>query len=812
MKKVFNTIFSVKVASLLSIIFILAQIKATLLPSETESWRLVYASVWFEIILWLLAAELIVVMLRYKVYKHLPVFLLHAAVLVMLIGAFFTRYIGYGGTMHIREGQASSVMVMRSVTNPEDVKLFNLGFSIKLDKFVMKKYPGSMQPASYESYVEVIDGSKHFKYHIHMNHVLEYDGYRFYQASYDRDEHGTILSVNHNILGDIVTYLGYIMLALGFLTSMFYKKGKFQTTVRSLKKGGLFAFMFVALLGAQQANASLVNSNLQSKAAAKAFSHLVVESHGRIEPADTLNADIVNKISKTSGIKGMNYNQIVVGMIADPADFSNLPMIYIGHPKIISMLHADSNRVAYNLFFNADGSYKFRKLTNDALRKSPAKRSKFDRELLNVNERVYIAYEVFNKSIFRIFPSQSSNNNSIWYSKNKLADLAPKVAHGYSILFSNLIEAIQSQNASSIDAVVSKINKIQKKYSPSIMPSKNRLDMEILYNHLHIFSRLMLVYLLLGIIIILFGFFEIFKQKRFFKLEKSLLLLGTVGFIFYTANIILRWYVESHAPWANAYESIVFIGWGSAFASLLFFRKSMMALGSGLFMAGMFLFVAHLDSIDPQITNLVPVLNSYWLLLHVSIITSSYGFLGVGAMLGLLNMILFTIRDKKNVDNQIKQISDITYLALYMGLALLTIGTFIGAVWANQSWGRYWSWDPKETWSLITIIVYALVIHTKMIPSMNNRYAFSLFSTLSFYSVLMTYFGVNFYISQGLHSYGQGEGSLGGAAGLFGILDAIFNLSWSKFTWAISILPLWFWIGILIFLIIAFKGYKNRKL
>jgi cytochrome c-type biogenesis protein CcsB len=252
------------------------------------------------------------------------------------------------------------------------------------------------------------------------------------------------------------------------------------------------------------------------------------------------------------------------------------------------------------------------------------------------------------------------------------------------------------------------------------------------------------------------GFIEIIKQKRYPKVEITLLILGYLGLILHTANMILRWYVAGHAPWSDAYESIVFIAWGSAFASLIFFRKSMLALGAGLFVAGMFMMVAHLNNIDPQITNMVPVLKSYWLLIHVAVITSSYGFLGVGSMLGLLNLILFILEKKYNLQNQIKQLNNIIYISLYIGLALLSIGTFLGGVWANESWGRYWSWDPKETWSLITMIVYALVIHTKMIPEMKGEFIFSLESFLAFFFVLMTYFGVNFYIAQGLHSYGQG--------------------------------------------------------
>jgi cytochrome c-type biogenesis protein CcsB len=232
-----------------------------------------------------------------------------------------------------------------------------------------------------------------------------------------------------------------------------------------------------------------------------------------------------------------------------------------------------------------------------------------------------------------------------------------------------------------------------------------------------------------------------------------------VGFLFHTFGLGIRWYVAGHSPMSNGYESMIFISWVTLLAGFIFSRKSSFALAATAVLAGMTLMVAHLSFMDPEITNLVPVLKSYWLTLHVSVITGSYGFLGLGAILGIISLILITLSDQKNIERisgTLDELAVINHKTLTLGLYLLTIGTFLGAVWANESWGRYWGWDPKETWSLITIIIYSFVIHSRLIPGMKDIYTFNLLSLFAFSSVLMTYFGVNYYLS-GLHSYASGD-------------------------------------------------------
>ncbi len=768
LKRIYKIFFSLEVAVVLSLLFIAGQMYATLgFGTMQEAWKYVYETKWFEAIMWLLGINLIGVMFKYKTYKKPPVFILHLSIIIILIGAAVTRYFGYEGTLHLRNGETKSViMIEKSKANPADVYPKELGFKVKLDKFVMRKYPGSMQPSSYDSYVTVIDekNNKKFQYHIYMNHILVYGGYRFYQASYDMDEQGSILSVNHDP-GMWITYFGYLLLAIGFLWSMIYKKSRFMLTVKKLKQSGLFAFFMVMFLGygANLYAFDLKEYAQKSKAVADEWSRVLVQKSGRVEPMDTLDLDIVHKLTLKSKMHGLDYNQIVAGMVAYPNEFQKIPLIYVGHPAIRKLLGINGKYAPYNAFFFPNGDFKFSKEIDTAFKTPDKDRTILQREWIKINERVYVAFEVYTAKIFKIFPTPNAKSmNYRWFSIDdiqqaiKMGMMNPIDAQFYFNLFRDLAFGVKNYDVKLERETRLKIYELQKSYSAEILPSPSRIKWEITYNRMQIFPKLIGIYTTIGLLAIVLGFIEILKEKRFRKLEISLVIIGWLAILIHTANMLLRWYVAGHAPWSDAYESIIFIAWGAAFASVLFFRRSMLALGAGLFVAGMFMMVAHLNNINPQITNLVPVLKSYWLLIHVAVITSSYGFLSVGAMLGLLNLILFALRKYRPLDNQIKQLNNIIYIALYIGLALLSIGTFLGGVWANESWGRYWSWDPKETWSLISMVVYALVIHTKMIPKMRGEFIFSLLAFLSFFFILFTYFGVNFYIAQGLHSYGQG--------------------------------------------------------
>jgi len=291
------------------------------------------------------------------------------------------------------------------------------------------------------------------------------------------------------------------------------------------------------------------------------------------------------------------------------------------------------------------------------------------------------------------------------------------------------------------------------------LPSKSKINLEIFYNTINIFGSLAITYAILGFLLLMMHLFSIFKFKS--GLDKYLnfaLYPFALVFIIYTAGLAIRWYISDHAPWSNGYETMIFVGWAASLSGLLFARKSPITLAVTGILSAIALFVAGMSWMNPEITNLVPVLKSYWLIIHVAIITSSYGFLAMGALLGMLNLILMSTRSKKNaprLKDSIQEISYIIEMALIIGLIMLSIGCFIGGVWANESWGKYWGWDPKETWALVSILVYSAILHLRNVPKANNQFVLSSLALMGFSTIIMTFFGVNYYLS-GMHSYAQG--------------------------------------------------------
>jgi cytochrome c-type biogenesis protein CcsB len=230
-------------------------------------------------------------------------------------------------------------------------------------------------------------------------------------------------------------------------------------------------------------------------------------------------------------------------------------------------------------------------------------------------------------------------------------------------------------------------------------------------------------------------------------------------FLIHTIALIFRWYISGHAPWSNAYEAIVYVAWATMFFGLAFDRKSKLTVASAAFVTALILWSANLNWIDPEIANLQPVLDSYWLMIHVAVIVASYGPFALGMILGFVSLLLIIFTNKSNKEKMDLSIQELTYInemALTIGLIMLTIGNFLGGQWANESWGRYWGWDPKETWALISIMVYAFVIHARFVPALRGKWIFNLMSMFAFLSILFTYYGVNFHLV-GLHSYASGE-------------------------------------------------------
>ena len=657
-----------------------------------------------------------------------------------------------------------------------------LPFAIALNDFQLERYPGSMSPSSYASEVTLFDESAGVKmqFRIYMNHILDYKGFRFFQSSYDQDEMGTVLSVN-NDPGTLITYIGYLMLAIGMFGVLIIKNGRFNGLSEKLKKldtqkiaAALVVFGLMVggaeLRASDEQNPVIKMAKSFDAAHAEKFGHLVVQdSSGRMKPLDTLSREILAKLSRSDTVMGLTPNQVVLGMMLRPDAWREISMIKTGDKEINKLigLSEDSKTAAFSQFFEAPdeiSGYKLAALVDEATRKAPAKRNKLDKALLQVDERVNVAYMVYTGSLIQMWPRANDKNNKWHATIEALQTLQPKDAEMVRLMavsyFGAVDSALKSGDWSSADKALALIDKYQHFAGASVYPNKNKLAVEIFYNKTNIFEQLWPLYFIIGFALLIFSFIKILNPS--FKLEffsRATLGLLVLFFLAHTAGLAMRWYISGHAPWSNGYESMIYIGWATVLAGFIFSRKSAITLAATGILTGLILFVAHLNWMDPQVTNLVPVLQSYWLSIHVSMITASYGFLGLGALLGMITLTLFILKNEKNAGRlnlAIKELNAINEMSLIIGLVLLTVGNFLGGVWANESWGRYWGWDPKETWALVTILVYAVVIHLRMIKGAYSDYIFSVVSLLAFTSVLMTYFGVNYYLA-GMHSYAKGD-------------------------------------------------------
>lgn len=655
-----------------------------------------------------------------------------------------------------------------------------LPFDIYLRDFVLDRYPGSMSPASYASEITVKNNNENFDYRIFMNNVLDYDGYRFYQSSYDQDEKGTVLSVNKDP-GKIPTYIGYFLLCLGMFMNFLNPHSRFRTLARlinkdTLKHTSVIVFILLLSFGSEKTFAQDLNSTLPvvNTNHAKALATLIVQksADGRMVPFDTLSREILEKIHQSDSYKGQNSNAVMLSMLIDVDKWQMEPFILMPQNQavrdaIANILEIPSAKyISYKDFFDENNRYKLQKYVENANRKNPNARGVFDKEIIKLDERANVVNLVFSGELFKFIPVQNNPNN-VWLAPfSAVTTLKGDEGHIVLALIQNYFSAVENAfkdgNWTRADESLKFIKEYQEKIGYKVMPSKTKVEMEIFSNKAEIFVKLAPVYLIAGFLLLILVFSKmVIPNLKISFIFKVVYVLNVLAFVIHTVGLGLRAYLSGHAPWSNGYESMVYIAWALSLSGIFFSRKSPIALSLTSILSGVVLMVAHLSEMNPQITNLVPVLNSYWLSIHVSVITASYGFLGLCALLGIFTLFLmcFLKKDGKynlNILRNITEATRINEMAMIFGLCLLTVGNFLGAIWANESWGRYWSWDSKETWALVSILVYAAILHLRMIPKYCNQFVFALWSMFAYWVIIMTYFGVNYFLT-GLHSYAAGE-------------------------------------------------------
>ncbi len=689
----------------------------------------------------------------------------------------------------------------KGVTNdPKQVRVGNLDFylqfgslpielpfALRLNDFIAEKYPGT--ESSYSSFMSkiTVEDETTFDYDIYMNHVLDHKGYRFFQASFSPDEKGTVLSVNHDWWGTYLTYAGYLMLYLSMIGIFFIGKTRFKDLSRSLdkinlKKQGLTVLLMLlslyGLKGYSQSSIhtqqsaidfdSIITSDAFPVEHAEKFGTLIIQdAGGRMKPANTFSSELLRKVSKSDTYQGLNSDQVLLSIMNNPAVWYNVPMIYLkrGNDSLRAILGLDTSRKYAPLlsFFDAEGNYKITTQLEEAYR--AAVPNQFQKDFIEIDKRVNLMYSALEGKIMRVFPVPNEENNK-WVSYPELAEAgftgkdSLYVRNILPLYFQSLRLAQQDKDYSQAENLLESIHGFQKKFGAQVLPSEQKIKAEILYNKYDIFKKLFSWYLYAGVLFFILLLLQIFKSNQLISwLVKGFKILLLFLFILHTGGLAARWFISGHAPWSDAYESMIYVAWATQFFGLVFGRKSALTMASTAFVAGMILMIAHWNWMDPAIANLQPVLDSYWLMIHVAVIVGSYGPFALGMIIGVVALLLMVIaspQNKQKIKLQIKELTIINELALTVGLIMLTIGNFLGGMWANESWGRYWGWDPKETWALISIMVYAFVIHMRLIPGLRGPWIFNLMSVVAFASILMTFFGVNFYLV-GLHSYASGD-------------------------------------------------------
>jgi len=704
-------------------------------------------------------------------------------------------------------------------------KVLELPFALKLNDFEAEKYPGSEVNAAYSSEVTVVDAQDgDYDYKIFMNNILDHRGYRFFQAGFDPDEKGTILSVNHDYWGTLITYIGYIMLYFGLMAIMFSKGSRFTDLQEFLKKvkakkEALITIVFLCFglasfaqntqhsdddghnhsQGFEKPNKAQIDSvlreNITPKDHAEKFGNLVIQDiSGRMMPVNTYASEFLRKLSKSDTYEEFDENQVFLSIQESPRLWYNVPIIYLRPMETDSLrtiigVSKKGKHFALVDFLNEDGSYKLSPYLNDAYNTTVP--NGYEKKLRETHERVSLLSNTIEGSSLKIFPIPGDENNK-WISNYEYR-LEPTVIkdslynnfvrNGFPTYLYTLNEAKQTGDFSQAEKLLEAFKKTQSKYGAEVMLSDKKIKTEVLYNEYDIFKRLYKWFMYAGALMFVFLIIQIFKPKsRFVNILVNVFKFIIIGlFLLHTAGLIVRWYISGHAPWSDAYESMIYVAWSTmlfglitgisrpsskpkeglqvASKSIINAKSSNLTIAAAAFVTSMILMIAHWNWMDPAIANLQPVLNSYWLMIHVAVIVGSYGPFALGMILGVVALFLMaftTDKNKKIMGLNIQELTIINEMALTVGLVMLTIGNFLGGMWANESWGRYWGWDPKETWALISIMVYAFVLHMRLVPGLRGRWLYNLLSIVAFASILMTYFGVNFYLA-GLHSYASGD-------------------------------------------------------
>lgn len=710
----------------------------------------IYGS-WFFVAIWfIIAISLLLLIFQQKMYKRPMVFLLHISFLVILAGAFLTFTTSKQGTIRLRMGKPMNTFVNKKSNTQE-----KLPFEITLSDFQVIYYEGTKAPSNYVSHIVIRQNEKEIAGQISMNKIFSQSGYRFYQSGYDNDQKGSILMVKTDRFGLPVTYCGYALLLISMIGFFFSKNTGFRKLLHhpALKRGTAVLLLLLACNGMMAENRTL------PKESARELGEVQMLYHDRIVPVQTFAKDFTLKLCGKSSYNSLTPEQILSGWLLYPKDWLDEPVIKVKDKQLRHLLGIEGKFASFSDFFTQEMQYKLADPINRIYAGEEMANAK---DIIAADEKVQLIIMLRMGIPMTIFP-QMENGALTWYSP---ADELPgSVPENEQLLIMGYFDLLRDYSEKSdfegLQIMLDKLKLFQEKKAGDLLPSIGKIKAERLYNQLNIVKPIAFANILLGLFAMIYFFrrkredHPIAKQSPIVPiLLNILLILSCIGI---TVLICLRGYVSGHVPLGNGYETMQFLAACIMLSALLFQRRFFLFLPFGLIFSGLVLLVSGMGAANPQITQLQPVLVSPLLSAHVSLVMISYtlfGFITLNGLFALLSVIFAgKNRPLSEIDDRLTQLSVISKILLYPGVFLLTAGIFVGAVWAEVSWGIYWSWDPKETWALITMIIYALALHTGDSSRLKRPLVFHIYTTLAFLSVLMTYFGVN-YLLGGQHSYG----------------------------------------------------------
>lgn len=713
----------------------------------------IYSSVPFVILWGVTAITSLLYIIKSKLHRQPVIFLLHLSLLFILAGAFTTWIYGEQGTMRVRQGEQQT-----SFTDSKGIS-HQLPFSITLNQFEIIYYKGTLAPMDFISHISVADKDCHRQIQgkVSMNHIFSYQHYRFYQSGYSEDNEGSVFSVSHDPYGIGITYAGYTLLLLSTVFFFFRPQSRF----RQLLKSPLLhrSLTVILLLFAFSLNSNFLKANSPSpkvlpREVAEHFGDLYILYNNRICPLQTFARDFTIKLYGSSSYKGLTPEEVLTGWLFYYDSWKNEPIIRIKSNEARKLLEIEGNYARLKDYISTINEYKLEKMMNH-IRSGEQVTDK--RGIEEADEKFNIINLVCTGAMMKIFPCRNIAGKTLeWYSQS---DQLPQDMDNDKWVFirksmSYVNEMIVMKKYNDACLLLEKIKKYQQKECDGLLPADNKFKAEKIYNQFDYSKSVAMACICIGLICFIYYCHCMASQKR--TSRKAIIILNILLWIVFTylsAAICLRGYVSNHLPLSNGFETMQFMAWCTLLLTFLLQRKFAMLLPFGFLLCGLTLMVSMLGESNPQITQLMPVLQSPLLSIHVVVIMIAYSLLAFIMLNGVTAVILH--QSQKECKEQIERLQIISQIILYPAIFLLAIGIFIGAVWANVSWGRYWGWDPKEVWALITMLVYALALHPRSLPWFHRTMFFHVFCITAFITVLITYFGVNFLLG-GMHSYANG--------------------------------------------------------